>query len=117
MLNFNFNFEIQKYYQEEPEFNSVYSRNNLPKTKDGSNVINLDEYESIRSRWIALDMNGNSVTYFDNFGVKYIPKENKQFVGNENITTNVYRIESNDLVMCGYFYIGSIDFMLEGKSL
>ena len=39
------NFEIQKYYQNEPKFNSVYSRNNLPKTKDGAYVINLDEYE------------------------------------------------------------------------
>ena len=41
------NFEIQNYYQNEPKFNGVYSRNNLPKIKDGSNVINLDEYKSI----------------------------------------------------------------------
>ena len=27
------NFEIQKYYQNEPRFNRVYSRNNLPKNK------------------------------------------------------------------------------------
>ena len=43
------NFEIQKYYQNEPKFNSVYSRNNIPKIKDGVYVINLDEYESIGS--------------------------------------------------------------------
>ena len=36
------NFKIQKYYQNEPKFNGAYSRNNLPKIKDGSNVINLD---------------------------------------------------------------------------
>ena len=41
------NFEIQKYYQNEPQFNSFYSRNNLPKIKDGTYVINSDEYESI----------------------------------------------------------------------
>ena len=41
------NFEIQKYYQNEPKFNGVYSRDNLPKIKDGAYVINLDEYESI----------------------------------------------------------------------
>ena len=29
------NFEIQKYYQNEPKFNGVYSRNNLSKIKDG----------------------------------------------------------------------------------
>ena len=41
-------FEIQKYYQNEPKYNSMYSRNNLPKIKDGAYVINLDEYKSIR---------------------------------------------------------------------
>ena len=34
------NFEIQKYFQNEPRFNGIYSRNNLPKTKDGAYVIN-----------------------------------------------------------------------------
>ena len=42
-------FEIEKYYQNEPRFNGIYSRNSLPKIKDGTNVINLDEYESIKS--------------------------------------------------------------------
>ena len=41
------NFEIQKYYQNEPKFNDVYSRNNLPEIKDGAYIINIDEYESI----------------------------------------------------------------------
>ena len=48
------NFEIQKYYQNEPKFNGVYSRNNLSKIKDGAYIINLDEYESIGTHWIAL---------------------------------------------------------------
>ena len=43
------NFEIQKYYQNEPKFNGVYSRNNLPKIKDGAYVINLDEFRIIRN--------------------------------------------------------------------
>ena len=58
------NFEIQKYYQNEPKFNGVYSRNNLPKIKDGAYVINLDEYRSIRNHWIALYVNVDNVTYF-----------------------------------------------------
>ena len=48
------NFEIQKYYQNEPRFNGVYSRDNLPKIKDGAYVINLDEYSDIGTHWIAL---------------------------------------------------------------
>ena len=40
-------FEIQKYYQNEPKFNGVYSRNNLPKINGGAYVLNFDEYEPI----------------------------------------------------------------------
>ena len=57
------NFEIQKYYQKEPKFNGVYSRNNLTKIKDGAYVINLDEYKSIGTYWIALYVNVENVTY------------------------------------------------------
>ena len=39
------NFEMQKYYQNESKFNGVYSRNNLPKIKDRTYVINLDEFK------------------------------------------------------------------------
>ena len=44
------NFEIEKYYQNEPRFNGVYSRDNLPEIKDGGYVINLDEYSDISKR-------------------------------------------------------------------
>ena len=64
-----------KFYQNEPRFNGVYSRNNLPKIKDGAYIINLDEYSNIGTHWIALYANNNSVTYFDSFGVEHIPKE------------------------------------------
>ena len=48
------NFEIQK-YKNEPRFNGVFSRNNLPKKiKDGAYVINLDEYADVGTHWIAL---------------------------------------------------------------
>ena len=53
------NFEIQKYYQSEPKFNDVYSRNNLPKIKDGTYVINLDEFKSTETHSIALYVNDN----------------------------------------------------------
>ena len=51
------NFEIQNYYQNEPRFIDIYSRNNLPKTKDRAYVINLDGYKSIGTHWIALELN------------------------------------------------------------
>ena len=55
------NFEMQKYYQNETKFNGVYSRNNLSKIKDGTNIINIDEYESIGTHWIALCVNAENV--------------------------------------------------------
>ena len=68
------NLEIQKYYQNEPRFNSVYSRDNLPRIWDGPYVINLDEYSDNRTHWIALNVQNNDVTYFDSFRVEHIPK-------------------------------------------
>ena len=62
-------------------------------------------------------MQNNNVTYFDSFGVEHIPKEIKAFINNKNIKTNIFRIQAYDSVMCGYFCIGFIDFMLVGKTL
>ena len=66
------NFEIQKYYENEPKFDGVYSRNNLSKIKDGAYAINLDEYKSIGTNWIVLHVNDNNATYFDSFGVEHV---------------------------------------------
>ena len=111
------NFEIQKYYENESRFNGVYSRDNLPRIKDGAYIINLDEYSDIWTHWAALWVNDDNVTYFDSFGVEHIPKEIKAFVNNKNIKTNIFRIEAYDSIMCGYFCIRFIDFMLKGKTL
>ena len=57
------NLEIQKYYQNEPRFNEVYSRDTLPdKIKDGAYVINLDEYSDSGPHWIALYELNNNIT-------------------------------------------------------
>ena len=64
------NFKIQKYYENEPRFNGVYSRNNLPeKIKDGAFVINLDQYADVGTHWIALLCSISEIVYFDSFGV------------------------------------------------
>ena len=64
-----------------------------------------------------MHVNAKNLTYFDSFGVEYIPKEIRKFVGKKNITTNIYRIQAYDSIMCGHFCIRFIDFMLKGKSL
>ena len=112
------NFEIQKYYKKTPRFNGVFSRNNLPKKiKDGAYVINLDEYAEVGTHWIALFCNRNAIVQFDSFAVEHLPEEILKFIGNKNINTNIFKVQANDSVMCGYFCIGFIDFMLAGKKL
>ena len=69
------NFEIKYYYENEPRFNGVYSRDNLHKTiKNGAYVINLDEYEDVGTPSIALYVKDNEITYFDSFGAEHIPR-------------------------------------------
>ena len=112
------NFEIQTYYQNEPRFIGVYSRESLlDKIKDGGYVINLDEYYDIGAHWIALYVNNETVTYFNSFGIEHIPKEVKKFIGSRNIISRIYRIQNYDSIMCGYFCIDFIDYMFKGKSL
>ena len=124
------NFEIQEYYQNEPRFNGVFSRDNLPNTiKNGAYVINLDEYHDIGTHWVALYVNNKTIIYFDSFGVEHVPKEIIKFISNEQsssakarnkkIITNIYiyRIQAYDSIMCGYFCIGFINFMFNGNSL
>ena len=122
------NFEIQEYYQNEPRFNGVFIRDNLPKTiKNGAYVIHLDEYRDIGTHWVALYVNNKTITHFDSFGVEHILREIMKYIGNEqsssakarnkNIITNIYRIQAYDSAMCSYFCIGFINFMFNGNSL
>ena len=112
------NFEIQEYYKNEPRFNGVYSRDNLPKTiKNGAYVINLDGYEDVGTHWIALYVKDNEITCFDSFCVEHVPKETKKIIEQKNINTDIFRIQADNSIMCGYFCIGFIDFMFAGKSL
>ena len=109
-------FEIQKYHKNEPRFNVVYSRDNLQKVKDGTYIINLDEYSDIGTHKVALYVQYNDVTYFYSFGVEHIPKEIRTFIRNKNMETNIFRIQPYDSITCRYFCIGFIDFMLAGKT-
>ena len=122
------NFEIQEYYQSEPRFNGVFSRDNMfnnnirPKglgstVKNGAYVINLDECHDIGNHWVALHVNNKTATYFDSFGVEHIPKKIMKFITRKKIITDIYRIQAYDSIMCGYFCIGFINFMFNGKSL
>ena len=110
------NIEISNYYKNVPRFNGVYSRNNLPKTiKKGAYVINLDEYENTGTHWVSSSL--ERTIYFDCFGIEHIPKEINKFIVNSDIKSNIFRIQAYDSIMCGYFCIEFINYMLKGKTL
>ena len=121
------NIEISEYYKNEPRDNGVYSRNNLPnKIKKGSYVINLDEHKNTGTHWVSLFVKTNEVIYFDSFGVEHIPKEINKFIDttsssslerNKKIIANIFRIQAYNSIMCGYFCIEFINYMLKGKTL
>ena len=112
------NFEIEAYYQNDSRFNGVYSRDNLnDKIEDGAYVINLEEYYDIGTLWVALYVNNKSAKYFDSFGIEDIPKEIRVFIGSKDMIASIYRIQSYDSIMCGYYCIDFTDYMLKGNSL
>ena len=89
----------------------------LKKLKDGVYVINLDEYADAGTHWIASFCKKSEIVYFDSCSVELVPEEIKEIFGKKNIKVNIFRVQSNNSIMCGYFYIGFIDFMLAGKTL
>ena len=104
----------------------MYSRNNLPnKIKRGAYVINLDEYENTGTHWVALFVKPKYTVYFDSFGIEHIPKEINKFIRSKelgpavrnDIKINIFRIQAYDSIMCGYFCIEFINYMLKGKTL
>ena len=59
----------------------------------------------------------NNVTYFDSFGVEHIPKQIKIFIDKSIVIANIFKIQAYDSIMCVYFCIAFIDFMLATKTL
>ena len=92
-------------------------RNNLPKIKEGAYVLNLDHRKNTGTHWVVVFVKENEVIYFDSFVVEYIPEEIKKSIGNKNIKSNIFRIQDYNSVMCGYFCILFIEFMLKYKKL
>ena len=102
------NIEISEYYKNEPRFNGVYSRNNLPKIiEKRAYIINVNEYENTGTHWVALFIKSNEAIYFDSFGKEHITKEINKFI-NMNMTkpsslkrikSNIFRIQACDSTM------------------
>ena len=80
-------------------------------------MVSLGEYVDVGTHWIALSCSRNEIFYFDNFGTEHVPKEIKEFIGNKNLKANIFLVQANNSVLCSYFCIRFIYFMLAGKRL
>ena len=78
-------------------------------------VINLNEYSNIEIHWIALYALNNNVNYLIVLLLK--EKKLKYYFDKSIVVANIFRIQAHDSVICGYFCIGFIDFMLKDKIL
>ena len=77
----------------------------------------FDEHADVGTHWIALFCKRSEIVCFDSFGVEHVPEETKDFIGNKNIKANIFRVQVNKSIMCGYFCMGFIEFMFAGKNL
>ena len=80
------------------------------------NKKKINEYADVGTHWIDLFCNRNEIVYFDSFDVEHVPEEIKEFVVNKNIKANIFRVQANGSVMCGYFCIGFNEFVLADKN-
>lgn len=83
--------------------------------KDRVQVVSLDEFESTKTDWVLLLVNGNKGTYFGSFGVEHIPEEIKKFIRSKNITANIYKVQAYDSIMEGTFALDLLNSFSEVK--
>ena len=69
------------------------------------------------THWVSLFINRNTAEYFDSFGTEYIPQEVLNKIKDKSITHNIFRIQDNESIRCGFYCIGFIEYMLAGKTL
>ena len=101
------------YFNYKARFKVVFSRDNLPRIKDGAYVINFDDKQS----WVPLFINKNTAVYFDSVGIEYIPQQVSSKIKDKSLARNILRIQSDNSVMCGFYCIAFIKYMIVGKSL
>ena len=89
----------------------------LPRLKDGTYVINLDDKKTKGTHWVPLFIDKNPTIYFDSFGIDYIPQEVLSKIKDKSITHNILRIQDNNFIMCAFYCITFLEYILVWKTL
>ena len=89
-------------------FKAIFSRNSLPRIKDGAYVMYLDDKQSKRAHWGSLIFGRYTAAYFNSFVIDYIPQEVINKIQDTSITHNIFKIQPDDFIMCGFSCIAFI---------
>ena len=68
-----------------------------------------------KTHWVSLFINKNITVYFDSFGIEYIPQEVLNEISDKSITHNMVRIQDDKSIMCRFYWIAFIEYMLTRK--
>ena len=93
---------------------NIFLGDNLPIIKDWADKINQYK-QSKRTHWVSLFINKNKALYVDSFGLEYNPQEVLSKTKDKSIT-HIFRIQDDDSIMCGFFCITFIEYMLAEKN-
>ena len=93
------NIEITNKFNNEPRFNGVFSRSNLPKVKDGASAINLNDKKKLKEHIALLFIDRNTAVCFDSFEIEYIPLEVLKTIRDKSITHNMFKIQDDESII------------------
>ena len=94
---------------------AFFSRNILPRIREVAYVINLHDKNSKGTYVIHYSLKGKAVEYFGSFGIEYIPQKLLNKINDKSITHNIFIIQDNESIMCWFYCITFIEYMLLGK--
>ena len=80
-----------------------------------SYAINFDYKQSKGTHWVSLFIDKNTAMYFDFLGIEYIPQEILSKIKDNFITHNIFRIQSEDSITCGFYSVVFIEYILARK--
>ena len=78
---------------------------------------NLDDKQNKRTHWGSLFIGRDTAVYFDSFRIEYISQELLSKIKDKSITHNIFRIQDDDSIMCGFYYIVFTEYIISGKKL
>ena len=80
-------------------------------------MININEKQSKGTHWVSLFIDRNTAAHFGSFGIEYIPQEVLSEIKDKSITHSRFRIQSNESIICGFYCITFIEYVIPGKTL